>query len=334
MDLDELYRLMRGAHVQAQGMIDTVRDPLLVLDEHLTTVNANLAFYEMFRVGREETIGVGFFELGEGQWNIDELREHLERVIPKSASVEDFEVTSDFGDLGRRTILVTARRLVRPDMSGRVLLLTLVDETERRKAEANTAILVDELQHRMKNLLGLVQALVRQTQSEGRSADDYREALVGRLEALSRSLDGSLSGRPTSLGQLVAATVEPYEDLSATIEIENGPDRILEQKQALGVGLILHELSTNAAKYGALAAPGGCLRIGWTVEPGDRGPEQLALIWQESDGPTVSMPEKPGFGTRLIRFAATEDLGGDAELSFEPEGFMAKLRFPLAEKNS
>lgn len=332
MDLDELYRLMRGAHVQAQGMIDTVRDPLLVLNEQLMAVNANLAFYETFRMSREETIGVSFFELGGGQWNIDELKVLLKRVIPRTSAVEDFEVNADFGDIGKRTMLVTARRLVRPDMSGRVLLLTLVDATKRREAEATTAILVGELQHRMKNLLGLVQALVRQTHIDGRSAADFRESLIGRLEALSRSLDGSLSGQATSLSKLVAETLEPYSPLSAAVEIDGGPDLALAQQQALGVGLILHELSTNAAKYGGLSSPDGRLRIGWTVKPDGQGRDQLQFEWREMGGPAVSPPKTHGFGTRLIQFAADKELGGEAELTYAPDGFSARVRFPLQQE--
>ncbi len=86
MDLDELYRLMRSAHVQAQGMIDTVRYPLLVLDDQLRVVTANAAFYDIFHAGREETIGTPFLDLGAGQWNIEAFRLLLEKVIPNSSS--------------------------------------------------------------------------------------------------------------------------------------------------------------------------------------------------------------------------------------------------------
>ena len=292
IDLDELYRLMRGAHVQAQGMIDTVRDPLLVLDEQLKVVTANLAFYDAFRV----------------------------------------EVHAEFGEIGPRTILVTARRLVRPDTSGRVLLLTLVDATERRKKEEQSAVLMGELQHRMKNLLGLVQALVRQTGIQNRSAEDYRDALVGRLEALSRSLDLSMSGKAAPLGELIANTLEPYDQPAAAVEVEGGPEIALTSAQALSVGMILHELSTNAAKHGALSSPEGRIRISWSIEPDGQGTKRVELRWQEAGGPVVSPPEVPGFGTRLIRFAAAQDLGGDAELSYAPEGLLAEVRFPLPQE--
>jgi PAS domain-containing protein len=163
VDLDDLYRLLRGAHIQAQAVVDTVRDPLLVLDANLCVVSANRAFYEVFEVGRDETLGVPVYQLGDGQWDIEELRLLLDRVIPKSAAVTDYEVNARFPHIGRRTMLVSARRLVYPDTSSRTLLLSIVDATERRKQEAESRVFIGELQHRMKNLLGVVQALVRQT---------------------------------------------------------------------------------------------------------------------------------------------------------------------------
>lgn len=329
MDLDELYRLMRSAHVQAQGMIDTVRYPLLVLDDQLRVVTANAAFYETFHAGREDTIGTSFLELGAGQWNVESFRLLLEKVIPHSASIDEFEITADFGTAGTRTMLVSARRLVRPDTSGRVLLLTLVDATERRRKDAESAVLLGELQHRMKNLLGLVQALVRRTEIKGRTAEEYREAIVGRIEALSRSLDLSLSGKPSALSDLVASTLEPYAQLPAAVEVDEGAEVFLTSEQALGTGMILHELSTNAAKHGALSSPGGRVRISWTVEKDGKRQDYVGLRWQESGGPAVATPTRQGFGTQMVRFAAAQDLNGQAELIYAPEGFLAELRFPL-----
>jgi PAS domain-containing protein len=118
MELDEIYRLMRLGHVQAQGIVDTVHDPLLVLDEHQVVVTANLSFFETFQVTREETVGANFFELGNGAWNIESLRLLIDKVIPRSSIVEAFEVEGDFPAIGQRTMLVSAKRLVRSDTTG------------------------------------------------------------------------------------------------------------------------------------------------------------------------------------------------------------------------
>ncbi len=122
MDLDDLYRLLRVSHVQAQGIVDTIRDPLLVLAGDLTVISANPAFYRTFATDRDSTIGRPLYDLGNGQWNIPELRMLLENVIPKSASIMDFEVQAGFPEVGLRTMLISAQRLIHPDNGQRVLL--------------------------------------------------------------------------------------------------------------------------------------------------------------------------------------------------------------------
>jgi hypothetical protein len=182
------YRVMRNEHVQAQGIVDTVADPLLVLDRDLCVETASRAFYDTFKVGRDETIGQHLYELGDGQWDIPELRRLLEDVIPKSSAVLDYEVEHDFPGLGRRTMLLSARRLFHPDYISRTLLLSMVDATERHKREAEKDLLMGELRHRIKNLLAMVQAMALQTSAKGRSGEEYRDAFLGRFNALVRPM--------------------------------------------------------------------------------------------------------------------------------------------------
>ena len=123
MNLEDLYRLMRVAHVQAQGIVDTGREPLLVLDAGLCVLAASRSFFEVFRVDRDETLGRHLYELGEGQWDIPDLRHLLEEVIPKSAAVEGYEVEHDFPHLGRRTMRLDARKLFHPDPELELLVI-------------------------------------------------------------------------------------------------------------------------------------------------------------------------------------------------------------------
>src|SRR3546814_4830791 len=130
MTMDDLYRLLRTGHVQAHGIFDTGADSLLVLDESLCVQSASLSFFEAFKVERDETIGRRLYELGNGQWDIPELRRLLLEVIPKTTAVINYEVEHDFSGLGRRTMLVTARTLHHPDSGGRSMLLTIVRSEE------------------------------------------------------------------------------------------------------------------------------------------------------------------------------------------------------------
>src|SRR3712207_797952 len=134
--------------VQAQSIVDPVREPLLVLDAGLCVQAASRSFFEVFRVGRDETLGRHLYELGEGQWDVPELRRLLEEVIPRSVAVEGYEVEHDFPRLGRRTMRLDARKLFHPDNNGTTLLLAIEDVTDGRRKEQERELLLGELRHR------------------------------------------------------------------------------------------------------------------------------------------------------------------------------------------
>lgn len=330
MDLDDLYRLLRSAHAQAQGVMDTVRDPLLVLDANLTVLAANPAFYRTFDTDRDATIDIPFTELGDGQWAIEELRLLLEKILPRSASVFDYEVTGEFRGIGHRAMLVSAQRLVHPDLGRRVLLLTIVDATEQRRAQDRKEVLIGELHHRIKNIMSVVQSLARQTRTEGRSAEEYRAAFLDRFDALSRSLEASTGQEMTEMAALTRAVLDPYLGRSTSVTIEDGPPVALAPHQAMPLGMILHELATNALKHGALSVPDGQVEIGWRTSDDQDGTPSVKLGWRENGGPLVAPPANQGFGTRLIEFAVEHQLGGKVEHRYEPGGLSVMLSFPRA----
>jgi len=320
---------LRSSHVQAQGMVDTISEPMLVLDQQLCIESANRSFFETFRVGRDETIGRPLYELGNGQWDIPELRLLLENVVPKSSAVVGYEVSTEFPGIGFRSMLVSARRLFHPDNNSITLLVWMEDATARLQHEREKDVLVGELQHRMKNLLALVQSLVRQTEGKGLSGEEYRDAFLARFEALvqAHALTASAQG-DGDLHGLVSTSLRPYAVDPAGITVAPGPAVTLAPGQILPLALILHELATNAVKYGALSEPQGQVQVHWKV---DRDERRLHLHWREVGGPPVALPAVRGFGSRLIDFAATKDLGGAAELSFAPEGLKATIEIPLRQ---
>jgi two-component sensor histidine kinase len=330
MDTDDLYRLLRNAHLQAQGVIDSLRDPLLVLDAGLSVVYANNAFYQTFEVGRDATLGRPLYELGDGQWDIPEFRQLLETVLPRSASVSDYEVQADFPVIGPRTMLVSARRMLHPDSSSRVILLSIVDATERFRREQGKDVVIGELRHRIRNMLAVVDALARQTQAAGRSGEAYRDAFLGRLGALIRANGFGMEPEATvDLSDLVRLTLDPFATSPERVDLVRSPAVSLNQDKVVPVSLILHELATNALKYGALSAPAGRLRIGWTLDEPNGSARHLGLVWRETGGPAAETPEARGFGTRLIDFATLRDLGGSVERTYKPEGLSVEVRFPL-----
>lgn len=149
MLLEDLYRLMKTGHVQAQGIVDTMTQPVVVLDNSFSVVTANNAFIKVFKVDREDILSRNFFGLGNGQWDIPELRQLISAVIPKAAAVIGFEVTHEFAEIGERSFLIDARRLVHPDDNSPNVLIIFNDVTERQRHDAEMDFIVAEMRHRI-----------------------------------------------------------------------------------------------------------------------------------------------------------------------------------------
>jgi two-component sensor histidine kinase len=222
-------------------------------------------------------------------------------------------------------MLLNARRVDHLQL----ILLAIEDVTARRRAEQERELLVGELNHRVKNLFAVVRALV--TQGDGaRSAADARQVLLGRMDALARTHDLLFQShwQGSDLRSLAVALQPFAAGRAEAIEIDGAPVR-LGARQSLSVTLVLHELATNAAKYGALSVPEGRIRLSWQVENAEEG-RQLRLLWQERHGPPVTPPQETGFGTKLIQRAFGFELDGTADLTFEPEGVRLAATFLLS----
>jgi two-component system CheB/CheR fusion protein len=175
----------------------------------------------------------------------------------------------------------------------------------------------------------VVQSLAMQTDGRAQSAEAFREAFVGRLQALARAHSLLLDAhwRSADLKTLIEQAVAAYRvDHREAVEVEGEPVAIT-PRQGLGLSLVLHELGTNAAKYGALSRRQGRLRISWQIEQ-DHG-RQVRLQWQERRGPLVAPPRERGFGTQLIERACTYELDGAVELGYARDGLSCEVAFPL-----
>jgi two-component sensor histidine kinase len=322
MDLEELYRILRTSHVQTQGIVDNMDTPVAVLDQRFCVLDVNHAFTNAFETARDEIIGHPFFELSNGQWDIPDLKRLLGEVIPKAAAVVGYELSHDLPHLGKRTMLVNARRVRGP--KSMTIMLQFEDVTERRRDHAARDILLAESRHRGRNLMALARALATQTETEGRSATEYRDAFLSRFEALLAAQDLSQDALG-GFADLVARILGPFD--GQRIHISPGPSAMLTPAQIIPTALVLHELMTNAVKYGALSAKAGVVKLAWVV---DTTPDSkvLTIVWREEGGPKTGPPSRKGFGSRLIEYSA-RDLRGTADLRFEPEGLHATLRLPL-----
>ena len=205
------------------------------------------------------------------------------------------------------------------------------DITERKRGELDLEMLTRELSHRVKNTLAVVQSLARMTNGRIRSVEAYREAFLGRLDALAvaHSLLLDRNWKEADLAEIVGEVVSAYKvDHPDVIDIE-GPGVVITARQGLGLSIVLHELGTNAAKYGALSRHEGRLSIRWHVEEQSED-RRLRLIWRERHGPKVAPPQEKGFGSKLIERTCSYELHGTVQLDWAPEGLTCEIAFPLA----
>jgi two-component sensor histidine kinase len=208
-----------------------------------------------------------------------------------------------------------------------------VDITERKANEDQLRLLLRELTHRSKNLLAVIHAIARQTASRTRSVDDFLDRFSARLYAIGCSHDLLVADdwQGASLRMLVEQQLEAHaESFGERIAIE-GEDVMLKPEAVHNLGLALHELATNAQKYGSLSDPQGQIRIQWTFL--DEA-SKLKLTWQERGGPTVSPPERSGFGRAMIENVVSKALEGDVKLSFPPKGVCCEIVIPADQVTS
>jgi two-component sensor histidine kinase len=289
IDLDDARPL-------AQAIVDTIREPLLVLDQDLRVVTANRAFYQAFRMKRQDIHGRPVYGLGDGQWDIPELRLLLEGVAPQHAAMEAYEVERDFPIIGRRAMLLNARELFFQKNSRKLILLTIEDVTDRRAAEREITnllqqkeTLLQEMQHRVANSLQIIASILsikaRAVQSEEtrRHLQDAHQRVMS-VAAVQQQLLASGHGAPIEIGPylgrlcetLAASMTEDSHPVSLQVQARGGTTSSAE---AGSIGLIVTELVINAFKHafigeraaGRLVVAYETADTGWRLAVSDNG---------------------------------------------------------------
>ena len=209
--------------------------------------------------------------------------------------------------------------------------LVIRDVSNHRRREDHVRFLMRELTHRSKNLLAVIQAMARQSMAKDLSPEEFVRRFTARLQGLAGSHDllSAVEYKGASLLGLIRSQLSHYEELFGSRILLDGDDLMLRAEAAQNVGIALHELSTNAAKYGALSNDAGLVRISWSqVESEQAQPRMLHLDWQESGGPTVQAPTRRGFGRVVMDRITGQALDGKSEIHFEPAGVLWSLRVP------
>lgn len=203
--------------------------------------------------------------------------------------------------------------------------VTARDITERKRFERHLQLLIAELNHRVKNTLAIVQSLAHQTFTRDKPPAEAIEDYEGRLSALAvaHNLLTRQNWEAAAVRDVVTEALKPF-CLGECWSLD-GPDLKVPPRIAVSLTLALHELATNAQKYGSLSAAGGHVSVSWSVSPEN----ELEMRWAESGGPPVGEPGSAGFGTRLLKRALAADLNGSVDMDFDPSGLVCRIRAPL-----
>ena len=319
-----------GSEERYRAIVDTAVDPIVVITE-TGMINAfNPAAERLFGYGSDDVLGL-----------------NVRMLMPEPYHDAHDGYLSQYRQTGERRIIGIGREVsgMRKDGSTFPLELSVAewrsggarfftgvmrDITERKEAEAHQLLLVNELNHRVKNSLATVQAVVSQTLRNASSLDEARESLNRRLLALALAHDVLTreSWHGAALFDIVHSAVDAHGDMGR-FEIY-GPSVWVSPKTALALSMALHELFTNAAKYGSLSNQTGLVDISWDVTGVPQ--QQLCLSWEERGGPPVEVPTHKGFGSRMLERGLALELNGSAELDFRPTGLICTLVASLPQE--
>ena len=283
----------------------------------------NSAFVPIFGK-KPHALGRPFKEVWAEVW--DELEPMVARALAGEATfVEDFPLSIERGDGPEDAYFTFCYSPIR-DEWGKVVgfLDTVFETTGKVRAERQLRVANEELGHRIKNALTVFQAIASQSFAGDLPREEVRKRLQERLSALGAAHDLLLKGEgdEARVGEVVARAMRPLLQHPESVSI-GGPLLALSGRQALSLALAVHELATNSVKYGALTVPTGRVDASW-----EQGPDGFRFVWRESGGPIVSVPERRGFGSRLVERVLAADFRGTATIDFAPEGVCFTLSAP------
>ncbi|WP_165820225.1 PAS domain S-box protein [Microvirga sp. KLBC 81] len=300
------------------------------VDQEGRFVYVNEARCQLTGHTREELLGLHFTHANDGI-ELTADRELFERQAAGEFGVYTIEkrhIRKD-GAEGWTRVSSSAVR----DDHGRFLYAVRVveDVTERKRAEERQKLLIDELNHRVKNTLATVQSLAWQSLRQGLPPEVARERFEARLLALSRAhnLLNESGWEAASLRKILKVELEPY-GIESQRYVLAGPDVDLPPRVAVALGMAVHELATNAVKHGALSVPDGHVLVEWSAEVQDGG-TALGITWREASGPRVELPTSTGFGTRMLKQIIQRELVGSLDMQYPAEGLICQISILVGE---
>ena len=329
--LEERRAALQASEARLQAVVDTAADGIITINRQGIVESVNPEALRLFGYGRDELLAQNVRMLMPAP-DRDRHDEYLARYLRTGeAQIIGIgrEVTGRHKDGSRLPLFLSIGEF---SLEGERFFTGIVrDITERKRFEERQRLLVAEIDHRAKNLLATIQAMALLTGSDARSVRDYAETLIGRLQAMARAHDllARDKWQGARLHDLIEGEFAAYVGADADALALSGNDLLLSPRAAQTLSLVFHELTTNAAKYGALSVPHGRVTIRSSIERAPTG-DSLLLTWTESGGPEVAAPERSGFGMVVIQRSIGHDLDGSATIEFERDGLRCDIRVPLS----
>lgn len=331
-ETDEINAQLRATEEFNRRILASTTDCISVLDIDGRLISMNEVAIPIFgNAGFAHAVGRPWSDV----WHLPESRDAVLGALEEARGGRTcrFQAALDTG--GNADALLWWDIVVAPmngdDGRPERLLAVSRDITELKQTENRQTVLMHEMAHRVKNTLAMVQAVATQTLRNAHSLDEAGEALGARLLALAQAHDVLMQGAWSSADMrgLVDTAIALHSDGEPGRFVVSGPDVTLGPRPGLTLALILHELGTNAAKYGALSKSEGHVEIRWDIETVE-GEERLCFRWEEIGGPAVEPPTRVGFGSRLIERSLVHSFGGSAKLDFPKAGVVLTMQAPAA----
>lgn len=329
------FHKVEDARTLAQAIVDTIHDPLLVLDDDFHVVTASRSFYETFNVDEMQTRGRPLYSLGDGQWDIPALRTLLETIIPAQTAMDGFQVEHDFPGVGRRTMLLNARQVVHGEAGGKTILLSFTDISARHAIEREKQVLhertedllrqkemlLQEMQHRVANSLQIIASILLMKARAVTSDETRRDLHDAHQRVLSVAEVQKHLHQSSGVDQIEVASylTTLCNSLGSSMTGESQPilirvmaqDARIGSDQAVSLGLIVTELVINAVKY---AFPAQKLQAAILVSYEVNGSNWKLTVSDNGVGKDISLPTRigGGLGTAIVN-ALTKQLGAQIE---------------------
>ncbi|WP_375160709.1 PAS domain-containing protein [Bradyrhizobium sp. RDT46] len=310
-----------------KNLIESTQIATLFLDNDLRVMNFTPAITQVLHLVETDT-GRPIAQI-KAHVPIEELYDDIRRVLRTLESVERELSATDSGT--RYVVRILPYRSIDNLIAG--VVITFVDVTAVIRAEERQRLLLAELQHRVRNTLGVVRSIARRSAETSSTVEEYASHLDGRLNAFARTQalvtrdpEGGVDLEFLVVEELLAYNAREGEQMRVA-----GPRVRFQAKAAETFALAIHELATNALKYGALSRPDGRVEITWRLEKG-RDPAMFLFRWRERGGPPVKPPPRKGFGTELLERTLAFELKGDTALAFDPAGLECSIAIPLSKR--